>query len=94
MSVDVGPEEGPHLSGLRGTEAALVGGIPTAGKLRHQQGLEPVQSAHPEPLGFFRMKNYLKIHIKHNYKELAKGLGEILNKQNSAALQTPQVGLI
>ncbi|XP_053675318.1 uncharacterized protein LOC128725588 [Anopheles nili] len=37
----------------------------------------------------FRKENHLQIHIKHYHKELAKGLGEILNMQDLAALRTP-----
>ncbi|KXJ70890.1 hypothetical protein RP20_CCG022187 [Aedes albopictus] len=37
----------------------------------------------------FRKENHLQIHIKHYHKELAKGLGEIPNMQDLAALRTP-----
>ncbi|XP_058831300.1 uncharacterized protein LOC131689929 [Topomyia yanbarensis] len=45
----------------------------------------------PEPycLKTFRKENHLQIHIKHYHKELAKGLGEIPNMQDLAALRTP-----
>lgn len=42
----------------------------------------------------FRKENHLQIHIKHYHKELAKGLGEIPNMQDLAALRTPQVELV
>ncbi|XP_058120413.1 uncharacterized protein LOC131284768 [Anopheles ziemanni] len=37
----------------------------------------------------FRKENHLQIHIKHYHKELAKGLGEIPNMQDLAALRNP-----
>ncbi|XP_035906255.1 uncharacterized protein LOC118509589 [Anopheles stephensi] len=37
----------------------------------------------------FRKENHLQIHIKHYHKELAKGLGDIPNMQDLAALRTP-----
>uniref|UniRef100_A0A1Q3F4E5 Putative phd finger domain protein n=1 Tax=Culex tarsalis TaxID=7177 RepID=A0A1Q3F4E5_CULTA len=42
----------------------------------------------------FRKENHLQIHIKHYHKELAKGLGEIPNMQDLAALRSPQVELV
>ncbi|XP_053683737.1 PHD finger protein 20-like protein 1 [Sabethes cyaneus] len=42
-----------------------------------------------ECLKTFRKENHLQIHIKHYHKELAKGLGEIPNMQDLAALRTP-----
>uniref|UniRef100_A0A8D8NTP0 PHD finger protein 20-like protein 1 n=2 Tax=Culex pipiens TaxID=7175 RepID=A0A8D8NTP0_CULPI len=42
----------------------------------------------------FRKENHLQIHIKHYHKELAKGLGEIPNMQDLAALRTPQVEIV
>ncbi|XP_058459469.1 uncharacterized protein LOC131435506 [Malaya genurostris] len=48
-----------------------------------------LQCPEPDCLKTFRKENHLQIHIKHYHKELAKGLGEIPNMQDLAALRTP-----